>query len=935
MTERSAQPHEQRPRTGEAEAEMPSLLSADEVVVLVSTELPQGEQYTPEALQGYIDQMRELTRQNKISIVGRTFVEATETATNLAALIAERHPELTAGLQSKEILATVTYSVRLAYREAALRGDRSMYARDRFQALDQYHCYALAVAAVRDAAALAAHGLSTAPTLVQYNSANFLISLIQDERYCELTMYQRKQLIRYQARNPEEVIQKATGRVKELLTLAAQHNIPFSKTNTTNAVVVGLEPRDVVRNVQIAMNLTKDMDNKIITPALVRQFCCSYKEPLAEMQAFYIRATGLIEAHEKGAFPDLSERQLVRMAVVSPKNVDALLARTEANMEALKTQFKGVPGFTEATMRQLAYLPEPIVGAERYIKTLRYLEGINRQSKLGAKTSTLRALALGGNALDPEELRYEITLARVREETMQLNIPLWLVRIMVRTYGDAEYPVEAIREAVAGAATLMEHGALQSLILERNEEVGINKVDNKTCYYLAFSEGDEFKDGDIRRATAHIFGELDFLFYGSDVSNELQTRHGARWREKLLPARLRTVAGQKGITPVVALQKHDSASAKSAILPESDQGEQPVRIPRTNSRDYEVGVSKDIDMHDLDWLFDRIEAVPEDIVERNINNAKTIEIGLYAEKVYSGELPLSTRISEIYSITDGIITSELAEDLAEAIRQKNVAIEEMKTQNLKLVVKFATYDTFKGRGLTTTELINEGTLGLIHAIQKFDYKKGFTLSTYASNWIKQAIVRGIHNTGRLVRLPVPIEDERASIFRTRSILEAALGRSPTTDEIAEAQGSTADRVKFLIKAGMRPASFDEPALGTDLNDGLTLANTVEDPHSEEAYNNILEDIDKSYLLDYLKTITYDFAQIESNRSAAQQVPAWNHSLRLNMRELNFLIDNYGLEGSEPLNGNALAKKYHLTHSGVSTFRSVLLAKMRHILRQYA
>ncbi len=173
-------------------------------------------------------------------------------------------------------------------------------------------------------------------------------------------------------------------------------------------------------------------------------------------------------------------------------------------------------------------------------------------------------------------------------------------------------------------------------------------------------------------------------------------------------------------------------------------------------------------------------------------------------------------------------------ELAQQIERGDlVAKERMVNSNLRLVMSIAR--RYQGQGLSMGDLVQEGTLGLIRAVEKFDWRKGFRFSTYATLWIRQSIQRGLENSGRTIRLPVHVGQRARKVARARRELTAKLGREPTDEEIADETGLELELVLEAAKADREPTSLDLP-VGDDgeTSLGALIATDEASPHEEVA-----------------------------------------------------------------------------------------------------
>ncbi|MGI8441288.1 MAG: sigma-70 family RNA polymerase sigma factor [Thermoleophilaceae bacterium] len=185
-----------------------------------------------------------------------------------------------------------------------------------------------------------------------------------------------------------------------------------------------------------------------------------------------------------------------------------------------------------------------------------------------------------------------------------------------------------------------------------------------------------------------------------------------------------------------------------------------------------------------------------------------------------------------------LLTKEQEVEIAQAIERGSVeAKDRMINSNLRLVVSVA--KKYQGQGLPLGDLVQEGMLGLIRASEKFDWRRGFKFSTYATLWIRQAVQRGLQNSSRTIRLPVHIGQRERKISRLTRELSAKLGRDPTVEEVAEAVELPVDEVVEIRDAARPLASLDQPVGedgDTSMGDLLPAVQAAPDEEVEESLN---------------------------------------------------------------------------------------------------
>ena len=230
------------------------------------------------------------------------------------------------------------------------------------------------------------------------------------------------------------------------------------------------------------------------------------------------------------------------------------------------------------------------------------------------------------------------------------------------------------------------------------------------------------------------------------------------------------------------------------------------------------------------------------------------------------------------------------------------AREEMIKANLRLVVKIAhDYSYF---GLPLLDLISEGNIGLMKAVERFDPKKGGKLSTYAAWWIKQSIKRALANQAKTIRLPVHLVDKISKMKRAGYKLSEKLGREPTDQELADVLGMPRAKVAQLRTISIRPASLNAP-LGDD--DAIEFSEIVGDENALTPFE-LLRD----------KTLRQEVCDILEE---------------LDPREAEILTMRFGLDGGKPKTLEEVGRKFKVTRERVRQIQNIALTKLRRVMEK--
>ena len=295
---------------------------------------------------------------------------------------------------------------------------------------------------------------------------------------------------------------------------------------------------------------------------------------------------------------------------------------------------------------------------------------------------------------------------------------------------------------------------------------------------------------------------------------------------------------------------------------------------------------------------DRVDRDDEDLVRLYLT-----DIGQYTLLTKDDEVRLAKAIeagNEAIAQLDagGDLTAAKKRELRRAARQGEEAERQFVQSNLRLVVSIA--KKYQASGLPLLDLIQEGNLGLMHAVEKFDWRKGFKFSTYATWWIRQAITRGIANTGRTIRLPVHAGDTLARLQKARSRLELKYGRPATLSELAKEVEMPEDKVTEALRFAAEPLSLSEPLR----EDGdAELGDVVEDRSAESPF-----EVAATALL-----------PDEISRLLAP----------LDEREREILKLRFGLDRGEPRTLEEVGEHFNLTRERIRQIEARAMSKLRH------
>ena len=318
----------------------------------------------------------------------------------------------------------------------------------------------------------------------------------------------------------------------------------------------------------------------------------------------------------------------------------------------------------------------------------------------------------------------------------------------------------------------------------------------------------------------------------------------------------------------------------------------------------------DVEPDQIDQVFDAFEEIGVDLLrdddfeeEPDVEDLKEVEnlkLDEITDTSYEGinvDDPVRMYLREIGRIP--LLTYEQELDLAKRILEDDEeAKQKLAESNLRLVVSIA--KKYVGRGMLFLDLIQEGNMGLIKAVEKFDYTKGFKFSTYATWWIRQAITRAIADQARTIRIPVHMVETINKLIRTSRHLLQQLGREPSVEEIAEEMEIPVEKVMEIQKIAQDPVSLETP-IGEE--DDSHLGDFIQDDDSPAPHDSAAYTLLKEQLEEVMNTLTPREAKV------------------LNLR--------FGLEDGKARTLEEVGRQFQVTRERIRQIEAKALRKLRH------
>jgi len=302
----------------------------------------------------------------------------------------------------------------------------------------------------------------------------------------------------------------------------------------------------------------------------------------------------------------------------------------------------------------------------------------------------------------------------------------------------------------------------------------------------------------------------------------------------------------------------------------------------------------DLEPAQMDEFYTALEEAQVDVVSVDQADAD-------AEREWASEADISTDTLQLFLKDIGkvpLLTAAQEVELAKRIELgEHAAKQAMVEANLRLVVSIA--KRYRNQGLPFLDLIQEGTIGLVRAAEKFDYRKGFKFSTYATWWIRQAVARAIADKGRTIRMPVHVVEKLNKIHRSERKLRAELAREPSAAEIARDLDFTIEEVEQIRRSAQTPVSLEKPV--------------GDDDESEFGH----------FLTDQTAPLPDEAAEVALRREALRSILG-----SLSPRERAVLELRYGLDGQQPRTLDEVGRTFNVTRERIRQIEHQSLKKLR-------
>ncbi len=378
---------------------------------------------------------------------------------------------------------------------------------------------------------------------------------------------------------------------------------------------------------------------------------------------------------------------------------------------------------------------------------------------------------------------------------------------------------------------------------------------------------------------------------GVRLANERQEPAKGKRTEKAATVKASTARASRAKTGAAKTAADAAAPTGSHGAKEADGAEDAVAVADGGAIEAEAVALAEVDLDDqTPAMGDSVHTYLKSIgrtslltAEQEVDLAKRIEAGLFAEHKLDTEPGLS---------------EDFRRDLEAVAEDGRRAKAHMLEANLRLVVSVA--KKYTDRGLSLLDVVQEGNLGLIRAVEKFDYTKGYKFSTYAMWWIRQAIQRGFADSARTIRLPVHVLEMLSKLSRVERDMHQRLGREPTPEELAVELDRTPDQIEELLRTSRQPISLDS-TIGED---------------GETSIGDLIEDVDAP-----------EASEMVDRQLMAEQLRSALDALT--PREATIMSMRFGLYDGNPHTLDEIGRALGLTRERIRQLEKQSLSKLRH------